>query len=108
MVIAIPICLRLFKQKMLRAFSLAIARAGNSIAARMAMIAMTTKSSTRVKASGNQDRLRSGTHGNGKPQRERAGSKFVFISSRHSGKPQWPFPQVGVHLMGNYHVHPKT
>src|ERR1043166_5132138 len=36
---------------MRRAFSLARAKAGNSIAARMAMIAMTTKSSIRVKPS---------------------------------------------------------
>src|ERR1022692_1666742 len=44
-----PICLRLFMQLARLAFSLAVASAGNSIAARMAMMAMTTRSSIKVK-----------------------------------------------------------
>src|SRR5207245_2314960 len=40
----------LFKQNMLRAFSFAMASAGNNIAARMEIIARTTNSSTRVNA----------------------------------------------------------
>jgi len=50
MFIPMPICLRLFTQAMRLAFSLAEARAGNSNAARIAMMAMTTSSSIRVKA----------------------------------------------------------
>src|SRR6267142_2372426 len=50
MTIAVPICLRLLMQEMLRAFSLAIPRAGRSIAARMEMIAITTNNSISVKA----------------------------------------------------------
>src|SRR5438876_10524139 len=52
MVIAKPICLRLLIQEMLRAFSLAIDNAGNNMAARMEMIAMTTSNSIKVKAQG--------------------------------------------------------
>src|SRR5439155_26729627 len=43
-------CFSLFRQMMRCAFSFVVARAGKSIAARMAMMAMTTKSSIRVKA----------------------------------------------------------
>src|SRR5262245_58590268 len=46
----IPICFRLFTHEMRLAFSLAIESAGNSIAARMAMIAITTSNSIKVKA----------------------------------------------------------
>jgi hypothetical protein len=44
-----PICFRLLMQEMLRAFSFAPANAGNNIAARIAMIAITTNSSISVK-----------------------------------------------------------
>src|SRR5512143_3254459 len=44
------ICLLLFKQPICAALALARARAGRSIAARMAIIAITTSSSMRVKA----------------------------------------------------------
>src|SRR5712691_7899467 len=47
---ASPICFWLERQVALRAFSRAWAKTGNRIAARMAMIAMTTRSSMRVKA----------------------------------------------------------
>jgi hypothetical protein len=43
-------CLRLLPQLEACALALALLKAGKSIAARMAMIAMTTRSSTRVKA----------------------------------------------------------
>jgi hypothetical protein len=39
---AVPCCLRLLKQEMRLARSLALESAGNSIAARMAMMAITT------------------------------------------------------------------
>src|SRR5439155_13266344 len=45
-----PICRRLFRHLIRLPFSLAVARAGNSNPARMAMIAMTTSNSMRVKA----------------------------------------------------------
>src|SRR6267142_3517536 len=45
-----PICLRLFMQRVWPALALALARAGRSIAARIAIMAMTTSSSIRVKA----------------------------------------------------------
>jgi hypothetical protein len=45
-----PNCFILFRQAVRLAFSLALARAGNNIAASMAIIAMTTKSSIKVKA----------------------------------------------------------
>lgn len=45
-----PICFMLLIQEALRAFSRARAKTGNRIAAKIAMIAMTTKSSIRVKA----------------------------------------------------------
>ena len=45
-----PICLRLLTQLMRWARALARASAGNSMAARMAMMAMTTNNSMRVKA----------------------------------------------------------
>ena len=41
-------CLKLLRQLMVLAFSLALDSAGNSRAARMAMMAMTTSSSIRV------------------------------------------------------------
>jgi hypothetical protein len=44
-----PICFRLLWQLARRAFSRARAKTGNKIAARMAMMAMTTKSSINVK-----------------------------------------------------------
>src|SRR6266571_1352067 len=44
-----PICLALLKQVVARALSRAWAKTGKRIAARMAMIAMTTRSSIRVK-----------------------------------------------------------
>ena len=44
-----PSCFRLLTQAMLRAFSFALFRAGSSIAARIAMIAITMRSSIRVK-----------------------------------------------------------
>src|ERR1035437_9066992 len=47
---ASPHCLLLFRQEMLCALLLAFASAGSSIAARMAMMAMTTSSSISVKA----------------------------------------------------------
>src|SRR6185436_20227020 len=43
-------CLRSLRQAVTRAFSLALASAGSSSAARIAMIAITTRSSMRVKA----------------------------------------------------------
>src|SRR5664279_1240518 len=43
------ICFKLFMQEIRRARSLAVANAGNSMAARMAMMAMTTSSSIKVK-----------------------------------------------------------
>ena len=45
-----PTCLRLLRQEIICALCLALARAGKSMAARMAMIAMTTSSSIRVNA----------------------------------------------------------
>jgi len=47
---AFPSCERFSLQFALRASSRALARAGNNMPAKMAMIAMTTKSSMRVKA----------------------------------------------------------
>src|ERR1035438_7427540 len=47
--LAMPICRRLFRQTVFWLFALALANAGNSNAARMAMMAMTTKSSIKVK-----------------------------------------------------------
>src|SRR5438876_10225042 len=47
---AVPICLQLERQAVWRAFSRAWANTGNRIAARTAMMAMTTSSSMRVKA----------------------------------------------------------
>src|SRR3989449_10639782 len=44
-----PICLRLLRQTMERAFSRAWAKTGKRMAARMAMIAITTSSSIKVK-----------------------------------------------------------
>jgi hypothetical protein len=45
-----PICFKLERHDDRRAFSLALEKTGNKIAARIAMIAITTKSSIRVKA----------------------------------------------------------
>jgi len=45
-----PICLRLLRQAMERAFSRACANTGKRIAAKMAMIAITTSSSIKVNA----------------------------------------------------------
>src|ERR1051325_4396918 len=45
-----PVCRRLFMQAALRPDSFALLKAGRSSAARMAMMAMTTRSSMRVKA----------------------------------------------------------
>jgi len=45
----VPICRRLERQLVWRAFSRALAKTGKRIAARIAMIAMTTRSSIRVK-----------------------------------------------------------
>src|SRR5262245_16219467 len=47
--VASPHCLRLFRQATEWAFAFAFAKAGSSIAARIAMMAMTTSSSIRVK-----------------------------------------------------------
>ena len=47
---AIPICRRLFKQYVTRAFSFAAARAGNNNEAKIAITAMTTSNSIRVNA----------------------------------------------------------
>jgi hypothetical protein len=44
-----PICLKLFKQAILSAFRLARDKAGKSMAARIAMMAITTSSSIKVK-----------------------------------------------------------
>ena len=44
-----PICFKLLIQPIALAFSLALFKAGSNIAAKMAIIAMTTKSSMRVK-----------------------------------------------------------
>jgi hypothetical protein len=44
-----PICLKLFKQDILSAFRLARDKAGKSMAARIAMMAITTNSSISVK-----------------------------------------------------------
>src|ERR1035437_1177686 len=52
MAVAMPICLWLLRQLMALAFSLALLKAGKSIAARMAMMAITTNSSIRVKPAG--------------------------------------------------------
>src|SRR5579884_594996 len=49
MVYAVPICRKLLRQEMARAFSRACAKTGKRMAARMAMIAMTTSSSMSVK-----------------------------------------------------------
>lgn len=49
---ASPHCLQLFKQEMACAFAFAFDNAGSSMAARMAMMAMTTKSSMSVKPRG--------------------------------------------------------
>src|ERR1043165_6602095 len=51
---AIPICLWLLKQLMALAFSFALLKAGSNIAARIAMIAMTTSSSISVNARARQ------------------------------------------------------
>ena len=50
--VAKPICLRLFLHCVETACDLALARAGSSSAARMAMMAMTTSSSIRVNPRG--------------------------------------------------------
>src|SRR5215469_13171359 len=50
MTLAMPICLRLLRQAVCCALRLARLRAGRSIAAKMAMMAMTTNNSIRVKA----------------------------------------------------------
>ena len=50
MCVASVICFTLFWHWMVIAFSLALARAGNNMPAKMAMIAMTTNNSIRVKA----------------------------------------------------------
>jgi hypothetical protein len=50
MIKAKPICLLLFMQDAACAFALAFAKAGNSIAAKMAMMAITTNSSISVNA----------------------------------------------------------
>src|SRR5438067_2088826 len=70
---AMPICLLLDRQVVARAFSRAWAKTGNRIAARMAIIAITTRSSINVKP----NRLRDGRSniGNGS-----------FLSN-----PGWPF-----------------
>src|SRR6478736_6623850 len=49
-VVAMANCRRLFRHWMRRAFSLALANAGNNIAARIAMIAITTSNSMSVNA----------------------------------------------------------
>src|SRR5258706_15645560 len=48
-IIASPICLLLLRQTIALALDLALASAGSNIAARIAMIAMTTNNSMRVK-----------------------------------------------------------
>src|ERR1700754_2375150 len=48
--VAIPICRRLLTHEVRVAFALALLKAGNNMAARMAMIAMTTRSSIKVNA----------------------------------------------------------
>src|SRR2546427_12246210 len=50
-------CLRLLKQRTVPAFALALASAGNNRPARIAIIAMTTSSSIRVKAARRAERL---------------------------------------------------
>jgi hypothetical protein len=50
MAVAVPICLRLLRHEVDLADSFAWAKTGKRIAARMAMIAMTTSSSIRVNA----------------------------------------------------------
>ena len=56
MCMAIPICRRLFVQVVRAALSLALAKAGNNMAAKMAMMAMTTSNSMSVNA-GRQELL---------------------------------------------------
>jgi hypothetical protein len=46
--VPIPICRRLFRQAVCLAFAFALAKAGNSMAARIAMIAITTNNSINV------------------------------------------------------------
>src|SRR6478672_8269684 len=55
-----PICFKLLWQLARRAFSRALANTGNRIAARMAIMAMTTKSSIRVKPARRLVRSRTG------------------------------------------------
>ena len=50
MIVPMPICRRLFKHEIWCALDFALANAGNNIAAKMAMMAMTTRSSISVKA----------------------------------------------------------
>src|ERR1035441_2395160 len=50
MKLPVPSCFRLFMQAIRLAFSFALARAGSSSAAKIAMMAITTNSSIRVKA----------------------------------------------------------
>src|ERR1041385_2304405 len=52
MVVAIPSCLKLFTQEVCLALHFALAKAGRSIAARIAMIAITTNNSINVKPRG--------------------------------------------------------
>src|SRR6266508_3723151 len=55
--IAEPICFRFEEQTACRAFSRAWANTGNRMAARMAMMAITTSSSMRVNAAFRRDRM---------------------------------------------------
>src|SRR6267142_7249493 len=73
-----PICLRLFMQRVWTALALALARAGRSIAARIAIMAMTTSSSIRVKPRTRRVRP-------GRRPKEECG-RFFFIESGHRGR----------------------
>ncbi len=82
---AMPSCLRLLRQAMLLAFSFDFAAAGKSNEARIAMMAITTSSSIRVKALGARREYRKGVF--------IRFSKSNLITTHHRGGPPGPrFP----------------
>src|SRR5438445_170871 len=87
---AVPICLRLFRQADLRAASRALAKTGKRMAARMAMMAMTTSSSISVKPRFRTRDLLSGERG-------RLPKGFLKFTPQSDPFAQ-PFPRFRLHL----------
>src|SRR5262249_24011349 len=93
MKLARPICLRLLVHLSAWAFVLALASAGNSIDARMAMIAMTTNNSISVKAEAergaretDRDRSEREVPREGLPRRVLMAGIFAMTHGRMEGK----------------------